>query len=737
MITHSLRCLGIAGAFAVCIASGRADAAPPAAVPQATIAILPEAGGGQEKTFTLSSKPIKEFSLSFDVRAVPAGATVLSAKLRIVPCTSGEAPDQPQDIRIFATIGQTDPQSIGQLVKSRDVSPIESIGDGLKTAVADAVRAETPLPLTLRTPSRTPAQTYYLNSAIPPASAPPIPPASTAASTSASTSANTVACSEDEAPTGKPPRVSGNRSPRLLVEFSGGDFVARQGANLRYRDGNSNATPWRHDLSAEPDENAVLVSEPSAALDLDTIFAGPAFIGDKILLVAKPPSGSPTLYAVGWNGTKIWEAGLPKLTNSLKQWKYILADDQDRLLAFASDSTIRVYSGLGSQAPAKPTFEKKIPELEFNESPLLTMGGMIVYRNGDFVYALSPLGGEGKANRDVPTGWEPLMKFGRAGLAQMAISPWNGENLLYGTPVVGTDNKRRSGIAVFDPARGVQRFPLNDGEPTFPDSDLAAFPDYNPLQVLALDPGKDLALVSGSGDPKSVVRAYWGLTSPPPGGWSRSAASISSCIASPLNGDGKTSLYCVDGSATEQELRKLSAANGEGMCSRELKKQLKPSSNLVADGAGNVFFWVGRGKDAGFYGFNSDCKNIVFSRLESSLPDGALDLHAGPNGVFYLTDSTRLIAIDPVRKTTSVAELSKDTRYSADGDLTILGKKAPADGPVIVATGGNLALGDLQVPKGGDVTCSARGAVTFGNGFRVEQGGVLRCGIDSAARIPR
>jgi hypothetical protein len=374
------------------------------------------------------------------------------------------------------------------------------------------------------------------------------------------------------------------------------------------------------------------------------------------------------------------------------------------------------------------------------------MGGMIAYRSLSSIYVLSPVGGEDKPGSP-PNGWEPLMQFGLDNQAQTAISPWNGENLLYVTPV--DKNNYRPGIVVFDPARGVQKFPPGNDKARFPDkeSELASFSSYNPLQVLARDPGKDLALLSGSGD-SSVLWANWGFASGSPGGWRRpcvasepdcgSVRSISSCIASQPDGEGKTFLHCIDGSATEQEFLKLRVSDGAEVCSSTLKRQLKPSSNLVADGAGNVFFWVGEGGNAGFYGFNSGCQNIVFSTLKSpggafALPGGKLDLHAGPNGVFYLTDNTRLIAIEPVRKTNSVTQLVGDTRYATDQDLTIQANKAPTDGPVILATtGGTLALGSLQVPKGGDVTCSARAAVTFGDGFRVEQGGVLRCGIDIA-----
>jgi len=722
MIADSLRCLGWAGAFVTCIAIGAAQAQL-APAPKTMIAIPPNADADAKPFFTLSLEPSAQskFSLSFDVRAIPVGATVLSAKLRIVPCRGGQAPNSPQEIRIFKEGGKG---SIGQLVKARDLSPIESVGDGLKTAVADAVRARAALKLDLTTNSRTPAQTYYLS----------------------------VAAKFDDAACSGPVRPEDR--PRLLVEASYGDsIVARQGAQLRYLNGNDDATPWKHDLSGSEKENTVVASELTSTLDLDTIFAGPAFIGDQILLIAKPKSISPVqgcggqpgspdsairLYAVGWSGTKIWECLLPQLDN-VKQWKYILADIQDRLLAFASDSKIRVYAGLGGQAPANPPLEKTINDMNLAESPLLTMGGMVAYRSGDSVYVLSPVGGEDKSG-SAPNGWEPLMQFGPVGLAQTAISPWNGENLLYVTPV--NNDKRRPGIVVFDAARGVQRFPPDEGKPRFPDlnngSELASFASYNPLQVLAREPGKDLALLSGSGASSSLW-ANWGFPSGSPGGWRRSTGSISSCIASPPSGDGKTFLYCVDGSATEQELRKLSVSDGAVVCSSTLNKQLKPSSNLVADGAGNVFFWVGEGGDAGFYGFNSSCQKILFSQLKSSdifvLPNGALDLHAGPNGVFYLTDNTRLIAIEPVRTTKSVTQLARDTRYATDGDLTIEAKTAPSDGPVIVAPGGTLAFGDLQVPKGGDVTCTARAAITFGNGFRVEQGGVLRCGINIAKMI--
>jgi hypothetical protein len=65
------------------------------------------------------------------------------------------------------------------------------------------------------------------------------------------------------------------------------------------------------------------------------------------------------------------------------------------------------------------------------------------------------------------------------------------------------------------------------------------------------------------------------------------------------------------------------------------------------------------------------------------------------------------------------------------------GLAAPKDGPIMLeALGENLAVDNLQVPASADVTCSATKSISFGRGFAVEKGAVLRCGIDIADARP-
>jgi hypothetical protein len=194
-------------------------------------------------------------------------------------------------------------------------------------------------------------------------------------------------------------------------------------------------------------------------------------------------------------------------------------------------------------------------------------------------------------------------------------------------------------------------------------------------------------------------------------------------------------LYCVQNGV----LRGFDYRSGKSYCASPAPEvPYSATSNLVVDGAGHVFFWQESvGQSGMFYGFDADCKQILAQPL-AGLPaktDGieVLELRAGSDGVFYVMGSEEVYAIRVMRADGTVAALAADTQYASASDLVVAaGASAPNDGPVAFYAAGALSMADLQVPASADVTCTARGGVSFAPGFRVEQGAAMRCRIDMA-----
>lgn len=658
-----------------------AFAAGAARVEAITIALTPGAPLGSPQTFVLADSGAsgrrETAKLSFNVQAIPEGVKIESVVLRLVP--SGAAPSR-QQVRIFADDKYAN--SLGQMVMSPAKEAVESTGTGLVGALANAKQT---LDLYLRTDSIPTSQRYYSGSADPSA-----------------------------------------QRPRLIVSWSDpAPPVARVGGELRYRGNPPDMTPWRNDAPT-----GAVLSTPLSALGFNQVVAGPVFRGAEILLIALPaPGAPPTLYGIGWNGHRHWGYPLPKLAAAAASWKYLHVDAQDRLLAFANDGRIRVFSDFGANGPAKVD-EKPVTGMVLSRRPAVSAGGMVTFLNDTgYVYTLSPWPGLDEL-------WRTSINVGKA--PPPVMSPRHGDNLAYVIAVNDKDH-RGLGLLAYDVARGEQRFPPASQQPSTPafptGSTLGAFQDFHPpLAVEGKD--HDWVFLSGFGVSTGVLEGYRNFTAGNPDGWRDAEVKkgpVSRCIAPPPPAsDAEPVIYCVQ----DGQFRGFKAT-GAAVCASDAKG-LGATSNLVADGAGNVYFWNEKAQQSGvFHGFDRNCKSVLNQPLKGlpAKPDGSdvLELRAGPNGVFYATSNTELFAIQLTRSGTPSA-LVADTRYTVQGPMALpAGLAAPANGPVtLAALGDTLALGNLRVPANAAVTCSAGKSISFSAGFAVAKGGVVRCGIDAA-----
>jgi hypothetical protein len=650
-----------------------------------TIALVPIVAPGpkparEAKTFTIAyrsdSGKTSTAKLTFDLQAIPAGATIESAKLRLFPDAEGTS----QQVFILRDVKDTD-NRIGQLYIRKPKKAVESQGDGLVRTLENL--AGKTLDLYLWTNSPRSIRSYY--------------------SHTADTSAN---------------------RPRLIVSWADtAPPITRAGAQLRYRGNPDDMTPWKNDMP----KGAVL-----SQLGFDQILAGPVFRRDEILLVAKPmPDAKPMLYGIDWHGSKRWASELPALGKPTASWKYLHVDAQDRLLAFANDEKIRLFDFGDDGRPTDPVV-KRIEGMLLSKRPVVSAGGMVTFRNdAGYVYTLSPSPGL----REL---WHSPINVGLS--PPPVLSPRHGDGLVY---VIAVPDAGNPGLLVVDAVRGEVRFPPAQPKGTpepFPTSSrLSNYKDFHPPFVVE-GSEHDWVFLSGFGESTGVLEGYTDFTNgDPAGGWKEPKdGPISRCLAPPQTSNAEPVIYCVQGG----QLRGFKLDGSQSCASTIGGEGLSATSNLVADGAGNIYFWDETAGDSGvFYGFDSQCVRLFSQPLKGlpKKPDGSdvLELRVGPHGVIYATGDKVLFAIQPTRAG-PVSALVANTRYANLGSMELTASHAPpTDGPVILAAiGDKLSFGDFQVPAGADVTCSAGSGVSFGPGFTVKKGGVLRCGIDVAKVLP-
>jgi hypothetical protein len=678
MRTKLVRPIAVVGVFIAFMVAGEARAA------SITIALVPTVAPSpkparEAKTFTIAyrsdSGKTSTAKLTFDLQAIPVGATIECAKLRLFPDAEGTS----QQVFILSDIKDTD-NRIGQLYTKKPKQAVESLGDGLVRTLENLAGKTLDLYLWTNTPRS--IRSYY--------------------SHTADTSAN---------------------RPRLIVSWADtAPPITRAGAQLRYRGNPDDMTPWKNDMP----KGAVL-----SQLGFDQILAGPVFRRDEILLIAKPMrDAKPMLYGMGWNGSKRWASELPALGKPTASWKYLHVDAQDRLLAFANDGTIRLFDFGDDGRPTDPVV-MRVDGMLLSNRPVVSAGGMVTFRNdAGYVYTLSPSPGL----RDL---WRSPINVGLS--PPPVLSPRHGDGLVY---VIAVPDAGNPGLLVVDAVRGEVRFPPAQPKGTteaFPtDSRLSNYKDFHPPFVVE-GSEHDWVFLSGFGESKGVLEGYTDFTNGDPAGrWKEPKEKeskdnrISRCVAPLRTSNAEPVIYCVQGG----QLRGFKLDGSQSCPSTIGDEGLNATSNLVADGAGNIYFWDETAGDSGvFYGFDSQCVRLFSQPLKGlpKKPDGSdvLELRVGPHGVIYATGDKVLFAIQPTRAG-PVSVLVANTRYATLGPMEFTASLVPpTDGPVILAAiGGKVSFGDFQVPAGADVTCSAGNGVSFGPGFTVKKGGVLRCGID-------
>ena len=597
--------------------------------------------------------------LTFDVSAIPKGAHV-SAVLRVVTV---DRPAGTQQVRVFPAQGAA---SLAQFsVNKNSPSATESTGDGLSSAVQDAVNRGDKLILNLRTASIRTSQPYFANDADP------------------------------------------QNRPRLIVSWpDASPAETRNGAQLRYRGDPSDATPWRY---SQP--NGVVVSTLLNGTNFALISAGPAFHGDDIVLIANLQGKDSTLYGIGWDGSQRWQYSFPQLSDKSASWKYLIPDgDPNRMFAFASKQGLRRFSWSNPNGAPDGLATMEIPGMLLSKRPAISAGGGIAYLNDDgYVYSLSPL-----PNPDVL--WQST-SVGK--VPPVVLSPRGGDNLLY---FFGNANNTK-GFYAADPVRGVLRFPPG-GTSAFPEgSTLGNFPVFNrPLAVPVNN--HDWVYLSSSENANGVLEGYANFASGNPTGWLKPmTGAIARCIAPPRGDNAQQTVYCVQ----NNELRGFSP-DGSSICTGPAPKGVE-ASNLIADGAGNLYYYAA----TVFYGFDKQCKSLFAKEVKLPIStEGGNDftLAVGPNGVFYARSVQQLFAIQPTQPSWPTNPEAK-TRYAAQGDMQAPTGTIPTTGPVaFAAVGGKLTFGAVTIPSGADVSCSASNGITFNPGFTVEQGATLRCGFE-------
>lgn len=647
-------------------------------------AVIPVTVTGEGAPFTIvpeaETGAVTEVKISFDLSAVPQGAQLTSAVLRLVPVNIGT---NTQFLRIFKA--DAPDTSIGGMNVSTAAAPVVSTGNGLVTALADR---PTSLDIILKTDSVRSKRQYY-----------------------------SFADSD-----------ASNR-PRLIVTWSDtSPQMTRTGTQLRYRGSPDDATPWVYNAP----KGAVLSGLFPAAGTQATVLTGPAFVGDLVVFMAKDGSGT-KLWGMSADGGVAWSYAGGDQPLADTTWKYLRLDDQGRLMAFANNGSITVFTGFGPDGPTKHE-TKAVPEVNVSKRPVISAGGMIMLRKnqssegegGNYIYALSPL-------PDLRVLWRSPASVGNA--SAPVLSPRLGQQLVY---VMGEGQSK--GLSIFDNTTGTQ--PVPTGFPA--GSKLGNFADFHPPLAVVIDPKADtpadIVYLSGFDAGAGTLDGFYDLDKPgTPGRWNQAKnGPVSRCISPPPADGAAAVVYCVQAS----EFRAFEYQTGKQICASDPSVgPISATSNIVADGSGSLFFWQENAGTSGVLrGFSPTCETLFTQPLDG-LPaknDGieVLDLRAGADGVIYAYSGSEVFALRVTQAAGNPTELVGNTQYTAQGDMTLAALTAPANAAVSLHAEGALALGDLKVPATAAVTCSARKGLSFGVNFSLEVGATLNCGIDTTTAKP-
>lgn len=173
-------------------------------------------------------------------------------------------------------------------------------------------------------------------------------------------------------------------------------------------------------------------------------------------------------------------------------------------------------------------------------------------------------------------------------------------------------------------------------------------------------------------------------------------------VSAPASDRRGNRIFAVQGG----RFRAYDSRSGNELCSAGAASPLEATSNLVADGEDNVYFWNNRI----LYGYTADCRRFLNQDLKGRLPE-KLELLYGPEGSLYARseEDQSLYLLGP-----AAPDLNLDLRLLADSTIYHGAKiRVP---------------GDVEIPGGTGIVLRAREEVSFGTGFTVRKGASLSCG---------
>lgn len=134
-------------------------------------------------------------------------------------------------------------------------------------------------------------------------------------------------------------------------------------------------------------------------------------------------------------------------------------------------------------------------------------------------------------------------------------------------------------------------------------------------------------------------------------------------------------------------------------------KELRTTSNLVMNGANNIYFW----NNGVFYGYGPDGKELLPPQKLSG-PQEAIRLMMAPDGTLWANGKDALFAFQPTYKAqdweVSATEIATQTTYRASGKLTVKAGLVPESTQSLLEAGSAISFsGGVRVPIGASILC--------------------------------
>ncbi len=455
--------------------------------------------------------------------------------------------------------------------------------------------------------------------------------------------------------------------PRLIITYASSLDIAdpsrnrvfRQGNEIVYQDNPTDQSPWIFDELT-----------PTAKTLVSNVVAGPAFIGNKILMISGNPNQKPQLIRYWLDGNQIDANDLPAI-DPAATWKYLKTDPQGNLIAFASDRICRISFDHAD----RPIFDTRSPTgMALIKSPAIGPGGLIAYQSNGYAFCLSPF-------PEMKELWRYPNYLGKS--PEFVFSPAGGDGLIYMIATPDQPNAKK-GLIVLDAPSGKQVFPSNPTDFSFPDdSGLGLMTSFHPPMVTRGDE-HDQVVLTGFTPQSGRTEIYRNFTTGKPDSLKSIDGRASRSIA-PLAFTTSTKTDSGEGTLSQPIVLMV---NGKliNILKSDESLLVPPSSpinsvdsNFVADGGGNLYF----ASNQKLRMYNRSNKS--FANFDITMPsptDGqpVVSLQMGPDGKIYTINGTVLTVIEFVKRNFEKSLNHKESRSYAMIPMVYIGdRENPAD----------------------------------------------------------